>query len=333
MESGRKKQENHCLNVLKGIACIGVVFGHALFPGKFGDVILALASAAVPIFFLISGYYAYDKDSRIVAEKTVRKFRKIAKLTVGACLLYFAWKFIKLWLSGDSLIEGMSDFNWRNLVKMLLLNDLSFIEAGHFWFLLALIYAYATLFLLAKWDIMEWMYPVIILTFIGRIYMCGNANWHYSQNYWFDGLPYFFTGYYLRGHEEWKEKICNGALFGIGITGILFKISCLFYEIGVNVYEVGAILFALSLFLLALKNENVGENSLWERLGKRYSLWIYIYHVIVMGILTLYEGKLGLQRLSWYPWCKPIFVFFLTLGLGVVYNRVYAVGSRRRNGD
>lgn len=333
MESGRKKQENHCLNGLKGIACMGVVFGHALFPGKFGEVILVLASAAVPIFFLISGFYAYDKDCHIVVEKTVRKLKKIGKLTFGACLLYIVWKFLKLWLSGYDPLDGIADFNGKNLAKMLLQNDLSFIEAGHFWFLLALLYAYATLIVLAKWNNIGWIYPVIILTFVGRIYMCANANWHYSQNYWFDGLPYFFTGYYLSAHDRWKDKINNGVLLGIGIAGILFKISGLFSYIGVNVYEVGAILFALSLFLLALKNENIGKNSLWDKFGKKYSLWIYIYHVIVMGILTLYEGNIGLQSLPWYPWCKPIFVFFLTLGLGMIYYRICAVGSRRRNGD
>lgn len=321
MDRMKNKQENHCLNALKGVACIGVVFVHALFPGKFGNVIFMLASAAVPIFFLISGFYAYDKDNRVVAEKTIGKLKRTIRLTVGACLLYIVWKFVRLWLMGNLPFSGISDFNCRNLVKMLLQNDLSFIEAGHFWFLLALIYAYVTLFLLAKWNRIGLVYPLVILTFIGRVYMCGHANWHYSQNYWFDGLPYFFSGYYLRENESLKEKVSNGALLGSGIVGILFKISCLFYDIGVDVYEIGAILFALSLFLFALKNENVGKDSLWEKLGKKYSLWIYLYHMIIFGILTLYEGKVGLQGLSWYPWCKPILVFLLTLCFGAICRR------------
>ena len=331
MESAGKSQENHCFNALKGIACMGVVFGHALFPGEFGAVIFVLASEAVPIFFLISGFYAYDSDRIIVAQKTVRKFRKTVKLTVGACLLYFVWKFVKLWLLGYSVLDGIGDFNLKNLVKMLLQNDLSFIEAGHFWFLLALIYAYATLIILAKWNMIHWIYPVIILTFIGRVYMCGNANWHYSQNYWFDGLPYFFTGYYLKANENWKDNISNGFLLVIGMMGILFKTSGLFYDLGVNIYEVGAILFALSLFIFALKHEYIGENSVWERLGKQYSLWIYIYHVIVMGILTLYEDNMGLRSMPWYPWCKPLVVFFLTLGLGVIWQKGRTFILKKKN--
>ena len=98
-----------------------------------------------------------------------------------------------------------------------------------------------------------------------------------------------------------------------------------------DIYEVGAILFALSLFIFALKHEYIGENSVWERLGKQYSLWIYIYHVIVMGILTLYEDNMGLRSMPWYPWCKPLVVFFLTLGLGVIWQKGRTFILKKKN--
>ena len=52
------KEENRLLNVLKGIACLLVVFIHVPFPGVFGRNIAKIGDVAVPFFFLISGWYA-----------------------------------------------------------------------------------------------------------------------------------------------------------------------------------------------------------------------------------------------------------------------------------
>jgi len=46
---------NNCLNILKCIACIGVVFIHIAFPGIFGRVIQVFAAFAVPLFLMIAG--------------------------------------------------------------------------------------------------------------------------------------------------------------------------------------------------------------------------------------------------------------------------------------
>lgn len=57
-----KKQYNYCMDFLKGIACILVVFIHVKFPGDFGQAVQAIARFAVPFFFMVSGYYCYRSD-------------------------------------------------------------------------------------------------------------------------------------------------------------------------------------------------------------------------------------------------------------------------------
>lgn len=52
---------NTTLNIIKGFACIGVVFIHITFPGIVGDSVLYVSAYAVPAFFLIAGYYASGK--------------------------------------------------------------------------------------------------------------------------------------------------------------------------------------------------------------------------------------------------------------------------------
>ena len=49
------------INMLKGIACIIVVFLHVPFPGLLGKLISFELNFSVPIFFMISGFFAFKK--------------------------------------------------------------------------------------------------------------------------------------------------------------------------------------------------------------------------------------------------------------------------------
>ena len=60
------KKQNECLNFFKGIACILVVSLHVRFPVEAVDgVIQCIARFAVPLFFMISGYYCCFEDDGI----------------------------------------------------------------------------------------------------------------------------------------------------------------------------------------------------------------------------------------------------------------------------
>ena len=88
--------ENKFLNYLKGIGCISVVLIHAVIPGKIGIAIKTLADFAVPIFFMISGYYAYDDNQSQSRVKIKRRMKRIFKITIYALLIYFVFSMIYL---------------------------------------------------------------------------------------------------------------------------------------------------------------------------------------------------------------------------------------------
>ena len=54
------KKYNYCLDFIKGIACIFVVFFHCSFPGIMGMSIAAVGRFAVPFFFMVSGYFCFS---------------------------------------------------------------------------------------------------------------------------------------------------------------------------------------------------------------------------------------------------------------------------------
>lgn len=54
-----QKQYNYCLDFLKGIACMFVVFMHCEFPGITGIAVQAISRFCVPFFFMVSGYFCF----------------------------------------------------------------------------------------------------------------------------------------------------------------------------------------------------------------------------------------------------------------------------------
>lgn len=53
------KHYNPCLDFIKGIACICVIFMHCEFPGVVGIVVQAVSRFSVPLFFMVSGYFCF----------------------------------------------------------------------------------------------------------------------------------------------------------------------------------------------------------------------------------------------------------------------------------
>lgn len=57
------KQYNYCLDFIKGIACIFVVFMHCEFPGILGVAVQAISRFCVPLFFMVSGFFCYNANN------------------------------------------------------------------------------------------------------------------------------------------------------------------------------------------------------------------------------------------------------------------------------
>lgn len=85
---------NRCLDFLKGVCCIAVVIMHCPFPSKVINLFTYALKIAVPIFFLISGYFSYNVDREIVNKKLKHKIMHILKLLIISELIYGIYFFI-----------------------------------------------------------------------------------------------------------------------------------------------------------------------------------------------------------------------------------------------
>lgn len=322
---GKERKINHCLDMLKGIACIGVVFGHALFPGVFGNVVLTAATAFVPLFFLIAGYYSYNMESQESAKRGWKKTKYMTGMTVRVLALYIAWMFVKIALGEKDIQNIVSVFNVKNFIKFVILNDTSMFDGGHLWFLGALLYCYFTLFLFSKLDKVKGLYFFIPVTFLLRVLVTRFCNWHYTQNFWVDGFPYFFLGHCLNQNAKIWQRMSRKILISLAMLGMAFSEIGIFGGpsiYGINIYEIGTIVFAITVFMLALQLPDFGKGSKLEVLGRKYSLFIYIGHFILLEFVRILEGKLGGVSFVVYDWLKPIMIVILTFFLAVVYEKV-----------
>lgn len=83
MEGEKTGGRNSSLDLVKGIACVFVVFMHCEFPGRLGILVQCVARFCVPFFFMVSGYFCYREEGITDYRK---KIRHIAVITLTASL-------------------------------------------------------------------------------------------------------------------------------------------------------------------------------------------------------------------------------------------------------
>ncbi len=320
------KKANLPLYFMEGIASIMVVFIHCRFPGNFGVIIETIARFAVPLFFVISGYFQFNSDK----EKLKNKIKGILKIIFISMLMYsiyslYTYNFdIHIWIK--------QTYNVENIFKLIFFNYTSFI-ISHLWFLFALLYCYITYMMVKDKKNLNKVYyismAIIILTMIIRCIMSYfNVDLTIQKiifrNWLFFGLPFFFMGCYIKQNQEKiLSKLNNKKLVVCMILAIILCVAeKVLGKILFNAkleYYFGNILLVFSMFLLALKNKNLQLNGIITTIGKKYSLYIYILHYLIIKIL---QDILQTYSIKINEYIIPIIVLVITLLLSIVIYHI-----------
>lgn len=307
-----KKGKNRSLNILKFICATLVVFIHCKFPGEFGKIIENYGRIAVPIFFMISGYFVYNN----IRSKVFKKFKRIFILLLGACAFWFTFNSIRyLVFDKIALTYYLQSFYQKDvLLKFIIFNQNCFWE--HLWFLNALCYCYLIQYLLVKFHKENFKIEKIITILLLLSYLLINAfiiddeltNIYLIRNFIFVGLPFFFIGKSLRKSNLAEKQNLKKMLLIVMALFITLTAEIYFYK---SELYISSILLSFYLFMICIKKTNI-KNKYLEFLGDKLAFYIYILHLAIKYIILYIYDYLNISK-GIYMWIYPIGSLIVTI--------------------
>lgn len=95
------QERNSGLDCVKCLAAFCVVCIHVSFPGIMGDIVSLLSRFAVPVFFMITGYYYSNTRDK---GKVKKQIVKVTVLLLLSMLLYFIWSCLLMYLKHKNVL-------------------------------------------------------------------------------------------------------------------------------------------------------------------------------------------------------------------------------------
>lgn len=269
-------ERNKNIDILRGIAVITVLLGHAIQRGMivgFQSNLLfkIIYSFHMPLFIVLSGYTFYLSNSQFNIKFLIKKLKRLViPLVVWSYIMFFIKNFwfvgIKPFISfPDSILE---------YTKILILHP-DYI----FWFLF-IIFVFQTLLCVINKLPKQYFLPIIL----SIIAIFWKLPVEYMGIYWLRlYFPIFVVGYYI---GKYKESFISNCKYFI-IPSVL--IICLFFKnyLSGNNSILGTYTLSLSIclllyFIISKINLNIFK-TVFSYLG-RYSLQIYLCQCLCLNI-------------------------------------------------
>lgn len=317
------------LNTLKGLACIGVILMHCVFPGVFGKTIQYLFKFAVPCFFMISGFFLAGANSEVERHNIRRQIPKILRILLFAFCFYGVVTLVMNTLGSEDFDAGVwlsYIFRPAILPRKLLIG--TFFN-GTMWYLYSLIWGYLFLGLLSRWipiRRMLWMAPLLLcLHILLRVYIKGlGLEWYdptFFRSFLLYSIPFLLTGYWisvgrqaiLQLKHDWPFVLT--ALVGLALQFAEYEL----YHQSLDFYF-STILYSLALFALAIRHPHTKVSRTLCYIGRRLSMPIYVIHVFVIRLLVLTDLSL---------WLRPVLAILFSMALAYLWQRLTHTTHRR----
>lgn len=321
----------HNVDVLKAICAFLVVCIHIPFPGIMGEYFTALCRIAVPTFFMITGFFYAN-----IIEKN-RKFRQIKKifaLFLEANIIYFVWG-MSFAIIDHNQMFFQTIFSIKNLLIFLILNESPF--EGHLWYLGAILYVLIIIMFTDKMNCRKFLYCLSPILLIGdlvfgkySIVILGREfPFILVRNFLFVGIPYFCIGLLIREGlgRKLSKKVLKWMILFFSLTSVMERYILISLDMNsTRDHYISTTFLAVSVFLFTIKNISKGEvdnNSILkndrrknivailERIGQKYSTWLYILHPIFITCIGFIVNKIGIYEK--YRFVAPIFVYVSTV--------------------
>lgn len=299
------------LDVLKCVAAFFVVCIHYGVPEM-----CPLVRCAVPVFFMISGYYYPMLEEK----KTFwRHFRKLFVMVLVATSIYLMWELQHVMRHGEwqEWIDNL--LRPGRLARWVVYNESLF--GFQLWYFYALLYDLLLLHYADKWKLtscFKWLVPLLLAVYFFAHY----THSHFSlsaqiyRNWLVWGLPCMMLGRWIREGQDTAYSFMSDERRCWLYASVSFALVCAEWLIGTlrhgrmdHEMYVFTLPLVLVFFYWALRHPQFGQGSLLAWIGHRHSANIYIIHVLVAYVLKHFF----FCDTSWKQWMFALFVFALSL--------------------
>ncbi len=323
------------LDILKYFACFLVICIHMDLPESFEYILRPLLTTAVPVFFMITGYF-YNQT--LSAGKAKKQICKIAVLALVGNAVHFGYYVFKYVLSGEPLLQlGAGLTEPSSLVNLIIFNQP--VWRTSLWFINALLLVLICIYPIRKSETLHKLYPLIPVFLICNLFI-GTYSFAlsieeyfplcYSRNFLFCGFPYFLMGNFIFSHKQriscfgkWKFTVCFLAMAYVEIA-ILSYLDKLHYKD----HLISTFFLAVSLFCLFLEKEDAFKGNIWTKiaqLGRKHSFVIYITHSIIIEILYKTVAIVS-KRLPFvsgaFAFAGPLVVLVLSSAFAILFGHL-----------
>ena len=320
------KTRNKYLDVIRGIACIFIIFIHRLFPGTAGNIIAAIARSGVAVFFIISGFYAYNKDADIVYKRLPRKIKHAGKILGYSLIFYFIWEtFVRFTGSGASSV-----YEW---FANELLNPITWYRAliwdrdplaGHLWFLFALVRCYFLLAVVLKLKLDKRTPIISVLCLSMTLAMQKiHIDTMFFRNGWFYGMGFFMAGYSIAAAkmEDFdKRRIYPGMIVGLVLStigGVSSPEEQIYF---------GTVILGISSFFWAVTKAGDTPKGpvtkMLAEIGAKYGTLIYVIHWAFKECLIKVDKMFTFTQQTWYLWISPVLLAVISILVSIVLYKI-----------
>jgi surface polysaccharide O-acyltransferase-like enzyme len=316
------ENRNYTIDAFRTLGAFSVVVLHTHYEGVLTNNIVnslfLCARWAVPFFFLVSGYF-FEKKSRLNLDIEFAKSLKyllgifiVSNIIYSLAALQTVYYSAKDIFSIRSIILG----NWF-----------------HLWFIGSMIIGYTSLWFVISIRMEKAMafiaFAILVLALVIGPYATFNRlniDLYFSK--FIISIPFLFIGFLYSKYNIDKK-------FGLipCLLIIAFGLISMFVENAIiyshtkpvlinHEYLLGTFMLAIGIFMLSF-NVKTSKDSILSSIGRKYSLMIYLYHPLLILIISFVMKKVSLMNSTHMAWLNPVSIFLLTLSIIVVLNRMY----------
>ncbi|MEG0789524.1 MAG: acyltransferase [Alistipes sp.] len=315
------------LYLLRCVCMFMIVMIH--YPIAGANDCLPILRAAVPAFFMTSGYFLFTAQREEMKTHLIKACRKMVWLILYANVIYFLLKLVLYLAAPASNFLPLTTFSdWVNVIFT------GSVMLEYLWYLTAYLETLAVFLILLHFRLEKILFrlvPLLILMglLVGKYsFLIGLPEalpLAVSRNFLTIGLPCFAVGYFIACHEQQILQKIGRAL---PVLSMLLVVAA--WGEGRLLACVGRLgdLFILSLplatalFLLCLQHKQFASHTVLARIGEQHALNIYLFQAVVAGLVVgIFAHFFGINIT---PYVAPL-TFVGSLLLSVVIN-----GARER---